>query len=349
MALACGLAFPGVCCKKQARNGGAGEKEADGKTVVAKLIVRPGTTKAMAPFQGNLEDFYDQQVSILASGELKGVAQDKAGKVAKGPNDAVTVQVARIKGSELLNLITRANSGEYAKAYAEALLDAYITKVQEHSDKAAPEVDAKEAADAEQKLKEAENAEYRYRLENGSANLDTEFDAARRKLKRLNSAMDYYSTELAMMAKTNLDLEVTRRKYPPPPPADMPEEFLRVLNYQLTPNEQAYLNAMTKADSAATAATRPQAEKDYKARIDAFKRQYETAKQLAADQEKKAAAMEASIAEGKKLTASLDAAKANYKKYRSTETQEAAALLQVKMPGVMVNVIQRPELVTVAP
>ncbi len=294
------------------------------KPVVAKLIVSPGTL-ASANVKSNLEDFYDYQVSILDSPELKAAAQDAASKVVAGAERMpINVQIARIKGSEVLNVITRSASPEYAIAYSEALIATYIHKVQGNRPN-----NPNEAAEPP---------------------LKGDLEAVQRRIKRLQSAEGFYRAELDFIGRSSLDMEVTRRKYPQSPPSDMPEEFVRVLSLQLTPNEQAYLNALTKADPVAAEATRGQAEHDRKIRLESLGKQLQTVVELIRDQQKRIENLEILIRQNSSLEKDVAKTRADYDKLHGDEAQKANdPLLKGSVPDVVVNVIQKPVVMGAAP
>ena len=325
---------------------------ANEKTVVAKLMVRPGNDKAF-DWKRNLEDFYDNQAQVLDDAELKAVARANAAKVVPPPDAPATVQVVRIRGSEMLSLITHCPSVDYGKAFLNALIDAYVVKVQgSRLDQpvALPSTAPPEMTEVEKKYRDAESAEKIFAGENDLALVKTAIDNSQRHLARLRSAENFYVGELDLIKRTGLDMDITRRKYPPQPPADMPAELARVVQLGLTPNQLAYLNAMTKADSAAKEATRPAAQKDETTQVESLQRQLATVKDLQEDERKRIDTQQAILTKSKELESSLEKTHAEFEKEQSSESaQKNQAVASPKAGSVVVSVVQKPEVVNASP
>lgn len=340
----------GAACKK---HNGFTDGLANEKTVVAKLVVRPGKSEAV-DWKGNLEDFYNNQTQVLDDAELKDVARNKAAKLATAPATPATVQVVRIRGSEILSLITHTASPEYGKAFLNALIDAYVVKVQgtrlDEEAVVPASQPAPEYAEAEKNFRAAESAEKIFAGENDLTHVKSLIENSQRHLARLASAENFYNGELDLMKRTGLDMDITRRKYPPQPPADMPAELARVVQLALTPNQLAYLNAMTKADNTAKEATRPGAQRDETSQMESLQRQLATVKDLQEDERKRIAEQQAILAKSKELEINLEKARAEFAKFESSESaQKDQALAKPKVGSVVVSVVQKPEVVNASP
>ena len=330
------------------------EGDADGKVIVAKIVLRPVNKAGIELKNRSAVDFYNSQRSVLEGDEVRAIALEKASAAAGSPAMKISVQVAHVNETEAFNIIAHCESVDYAKAFVQAMIEAYILKVQgvlqEPDEKETPAGNSAERSAAEIKLKDAEKALNFFKLEHDAMQASKETEVTRKRLRSLSAAESFYVSELDLMARSSLDVDVSRRKYPPSPPTDMPEEFVRVLALQLTPNEQAYLNAMTKADTAAIAATKQQAQKDHDRRIESLQHQLDAVKELIRDAQKKLSEMDGQTTEAKKLEAALNQSRAAYDHIRKAETQaETDALVKSNGPQVVVVIIQKPELVNVAP
>jgi hypothetical protein len=348
------ILLAGSSCRQKKQQNGASDHPAGNNITVAKLLVRPGSKAAQELKNRNFEDFYEAQRSALENPETQKIASEKAGAFLGEPPPAIALRVARVKGSEVMNIIVRCSSADYAKSYVTALIEAYIVKVQgiqlENEDKQVEGGKSAELIAAEKKLDDTEKALRLFKLEHDGAQLISEIEAGRKRLKRLASTQSFYVSELDFLSRSTLDADVARRKFPPTPPLDIPEEFARVLGLQLTPNEEAYLNALTKADSAAVAATKPRAEKDHAARIESHRHQLAAVRELIKDGEKQLLEMDALASEAKKMEDAFAKARASYEKLHSAENASSVeALSNNTGPQVVIIVIQKPDLVNAAP
>jgi hypothetical protein len=314
---------------------------------VAKLIVQPKGNGTGELNSGALDDFYDFQIKILKSPELAALAAEKADAAKLGSAPApVSLKIARMPGNPIVTLIGTSDSPEFARAWLDALIQAYALKVQgviadENELKARSESIRGRKATAESALKEAEKNLTLFKLDH-DATSEMEKTIAEKKLKRLKSASAFFQSELNLMAKSDLETDLQRRKASLAPPADMPEDFLRLLNTNLSPNEQAYLEALGRNDAATTKATKILAESDQKARIDSFNMQLSTANQLAVDLDKRLKEMEANEAMLKQLSAAVQAASLEYEALKQKELKADGVPNANEGPGVLVEIIQRP-------
>ena len=330
------------------RRSSGGAIAPDANVVVARLLVQPGNTAATGSQSKGLEDFYDAQVSLLDGDELKRAAISKAmaGKtVASAP--PLGVQVARIRGKPIVTISVRCESQEYAKAYLDALITEYVTKVQgvitnEDEQKKQAQTGPDQLAGAENALREAEKSVARFKLDHDTQRFESEIANARKRVKKLVSAESFYQSELDLMSKTGLDSDLMRRRNAVNVPADMPEEFSRLINGNLTPNEQAYLDALTKTDLGTIKATRTLAEQDQKTRLESFRHQLDTVRELARDQEKRITETVAAANELQKLEKNLSVTRDVYQKIKQTQTKAETEVVTSLASGVVVTIIEKP-------
>ena len=314
---------------------------------VAKLIVQPKGNGSGQLNAGALDDFYDSQIKILNGPELAALAAEKAGATKPGtPLAPVSLKIARMPGNPIVTLIGSSESPEFARAWLDALIQAYVLKVQgvianEDELKArSASIRSKKAA-SESALKEAEKNLTLFKLDHDSVS-EVDKAIAEKKLKRLRSASAFFQSELNLMAKSDLETDLQRRKGSLAPPADMPEDFLRLLNTNLSPNEQAYLEALGRNDAATIKATKLLAESDQKARIDSFNMQLTTANQLAGDLDKRLKEMDSNEAMLKQFSAAVQVASAEYEALKEKELKAEGVPGTSEAPGVLVEIIQRP-------
>ena len=337
--LALVVALP-VGCR---RGGGKAKPAEDPGVAVAKLIVQPTGAGSDEMTAGALDDFYDKQIQLLRGEELRAAVLKDAVKGA----DMVSLKVARMPGNSVITLIGHSESPQDAGDYLNALIDAYVKKVQgvvadEDALKQKTETAGARKTAAEKTLREAEKKLALFKLEHESEHAENDKALAEAKVKRLDSARSFYESELKVSEKADLETDLQRRRTAVNPPTDMPEEFQRLINSNLTPNEQAYLDALTRNDPATTKATRVSAEADQKARIESFKSQLATVKQLAADLDRRIKEINAAEATIKKLSETVDAAKAEYEKLRANELQGSPGSDSKAPAGVMVTIIEKP-------
>ena len=195
-------------------------------------------------------------------------------------------------------------------------------------------------------MRESEKKLALFKLDHEAAHAETDKANAQSKLKRLESARAFYQAELDITAKTDLETDLQRRKSVLVPPADMPEEFLRLINSNLTPNEQAYVDSLSRNDPATTKATRILAETDQKARIESFKLQLSTVKQLSDDLQKRIKEIETSEATVKALTEAVDKARRSYEQLKDEELKSNIPGEGKQASGVLVTIIEKPATVS---
>lgn len=333
------VVFP-VGCR---RDGSKTKSAEDPGVAVAKLIVQPTGAGSEDIVGGALDDFYDRQMSILRGDELRSAIIKSAGASA----EAASLKVARMPGNSVITLIGHGSTPSEAGAYINLLIDAYVKKVQgvvadeKSLQERSKSLSARKTA-AEKTLREAEKKLTLFKLEHDTARADNDKAMSDAKLKRLQSARNFYESELKITEKADLETDLQRRRTAVNPPTDMPEEFQRLINSNLTPNEQAYLDSLARNDPATTKATRVNAEADQKARIESFKTQLSTVNEIARDLEKRLKTIAADEATTKKLSEAMAAAKTEYDNLRSSELQ-GTNVTDTKAPaGVMVTIIEKP-------
>lgn len=324
------------------------ENDSQSQVVVAKIIVQPNKKTVSNLHNRSLEDFYDHQVSLLESVELKGLAEKKVSSANQDGN-TLKLQVARIKGSSVLNIIARSASPTYAKAYLESLLEEYILKVQGTRDDTAqgklPNPDEQVQIDAAyQKVQAAEKNLAMFKLENESFNLETERSIAQRRVKRLDTALAFYRAELEQMSKLGLENDIRRRVSPSAPPTEMPEEFARMVSVGLTPNEQAYLDALSKTDERTKTVTKTLAEMDMKARADSYNHQADAVLELANDLNKRLGEIERKLKEAGRLEGELAQTRGIYDGLKTPPTNKEPSSKDTEVEGVIVSVMESPTL-----
>jgi hypothetical protein len=334
-----------VGCRKGASKG---KTQTGSGVAVAKLIVQPTGSGSDELTIGALDDFYDKQIRLLNHDELKGMAQKKAFEAnSELPAAAVTLQVARMSGNSIITLIGRSESPRLASSFLNELINTYVQRVQgviadDLEIRARTEtVRAKKAA-AEKGLREAEKKLALFKLDHEATHAETDKAASQAKLKRLESARGFYQAELDITAKADLETDLQRRRNLVTPPADMPEEFQRLINSNLTPNEQAYVDALGRNDPATTKVTRLLAEGDQKARIESFKLQLGTVKQLTEDLQKRIREIEAAETSVKSLASAVDVARKAYDELKTAELQNDVTGAGNQPPGVLVTIIEKP-------
>jgi hypothetical protein len=319
------------------------------QVVIAKIVVQPNKKTVFNLHKNSLEDFYDQQVSLLEGGELTKIAGSKS-KENLALVAAVKLQVARIKGSSVLNLIAKSASSSSGKLYLNSLIETYIERVQGTRDDSIqgqlPDVkNQAKIEEAYQKVQLAEKNLAMFKLENESSATETEQLTSKRRLKKLETALSFYNSELEQMNKLGLENDIRRRSSSTDALPDMPEEFARLISTGLSPNEQAFLDSLSKSDERTKIVTRALAETDTKARSVSYRHQADAVQELINDIKKRSADMEIKFNESTRLEAELSKVRSHYNELKTPPSTQDPLIKENNIEGVIVSVIQEPMLV----
>ncbi|MCE9520642.1 MAG: hypothetical protein K8R87_13960 [Verrucomicrobia bacterium] len=327
-------------CDQGKRKGKSGEVRPTGPVVVGKLVITPPTMDiAKGSTYDAGEGFFEQQLDILSGTETRRIAEENLKKNTPEIQPApVVIQVARMKGSNVVNVIGRGGSVSYSGALVDAMMETYVQRVcpPETEVKASSVVDVK---DAEKTLKEAERVWTAFRLEHDLTRLNAERASAERNLKRLAAASLYYEQELSMAAKLTLEQEIRRRQAAPSLPSEMPAELAALVRTTLTVAELAYLSGLRGSNVPATEAARKEAEKDRDDRVRSIRKQAEIAQDLTLAAESDIARLSSLKMESDQLQARHRAAVEGYAEQKSREKKMGGGLNDTARP--VVSIIER--------
>jgi hypothetical protein len=300
-------------CDRGRHKGKVGAAEPGGGPVaVGKLIITLPLSEAARANGDEAGGGIEQQLDALGGAEIRRQAEDFLRKNHPDLKPVpVDIQVARVKGSNVVSVIGRGESPEYSGALVDALMEAYVTSVRPAEAKTVAGPGA-ETGDAEKALKAAERAWTVFRLEHDLPRLDLELSAAQRRQKRLGVAETYYEQELGLSAKLTLEQEIMRLQASPGLPPNMPAELAALVRTTLTAGEIAYLSALKGANAPAVEAARKEAEKDREDRARSLRKQKEIAGDLALTTAAEITRLQSVQKESERLQALHKAAEAAY-------------------------------------
>lgn len=333
------VAFCCAGCDRDKNKSKKAASGADGSVAVGKLVITPPSMeipKGSAHEAG--EGFFEQQLEVLGGAEVRRQAEEilqkKSPEIKAVP---VAVQLARMKGSNIVSIVGRGDSSKYRAALVDAIMEAYVNFV------CPPETElaAKSLADAksaEKNLQEAERAWTAFRLENDPTRLSSDLSAAERSQKRLAVAISYYEQELNMTAKLTLEQDIRRRQASPSLPSEMSAELAALVRTTLTVAEIAYLSGLKGTSAPVTEAARKEAGKDREERVRSIRKQLEIARDLSATTAVEIVRLQSLRLESDKLQASHQAAGAEYAKKKSLEKMIGGGLNNTAHP--MISIIE---------
>jgi len=337
-----GLLFFVSACNRQSSHGDEGLTQ----VVIAKVIIQPNNKTVSNLHKNSLEDFYDHQVSLLESSELAKIAEKKS-KEQVPDGGMLHLQVARIKGSSVFNFIARSASANYGKVYLNTLINSYLERVQGTRDqstqvKSTDVITQSKIEEAYQKVQLAERKQAMFKLENDSSGIEMEQSIAKRRLKKLETALNFYNSELDQMNKLGLENDIRRRSVAAISLPDMPEEFARMISSGLSPNEQAYLDSLSKTDERTKVVTEALAANDSKARTESYRHQADAVQELINDIKKRNSEIEVKLNESARLDSELIKMRSIYNELKTPTTNQAQSIKDQDVEGVIVSVIQEP-------
>lgn len=329
-----------LCCAGCDKDGQKAKKGADESLspgVIGKLVVTP---PAMQVAKGSAveagEGFFEQQMEAIEGAEIRRLAE---GHVLKNHPEIVpapvTIQLTRVRGSNIINIIGRGKSPAYCAALVDAVMESYVSIVSPAETKQA----SSPAADhvlAEKNLKETERAWTAFRLENDITRMNAELSAAERKQKRLAVAISFYEKELNLAAKLSLEQDIRRRQASPGLPSEMPAELAALANTTLTVAEITYLSNLRGTSAPAIEAARKAAEKDREERTRLMSKQLEIARDFSSTAESDVARIRVLLAESDKLQSTHQAAQVAYAEKKSIEKKMGGDLNAAARPGVSI-------------
>lgn len=329
------LCFTG--CDKDGKKTKKGTDEPASPVVIGKLVVTP---PAMQVAKGSAfeagEGFFVQQMDVIEGAEIRRLAE---GLVLKNHPEIqpapVNIQLTRVRGSNIINIIGRGKSPAYSAALVDAVMESYVSMVSPaDTNQASPPM--ADPVLAEKNLKETERTWNAFRLENDATRMNAELSAAERKQKRLEVAVSFYEKELNMAAKLGLEQDIRRRQASPGLPSEMPAELAALANTALTVAEIAYLSGLRGTSASALEAARKAAEKDREERARLMTKQLEIARDFSAATESDIARIRALLAESDKLQTMHREAQATYAEKKSIEKKWGGELNAAAHPGVSI-------------
>ncbi len=307
-------------CDRGARKGKKGETEPSGRIAVGKLLIIPPvfeTARGSAYDAG--EGFVEQQLATLGGAEIRRQAEDFLQKNHPEIKPApVNIQVARVKGSNIVSVIGRGESFEYNVALVDAVMEAFVIFVSPKKTEKSATFMA-DTNSAEKNLKEAERAWTAFRLEHDVSRLNAELSSMERRQKRFVVANSFYEQELDQAAKLTLEQEIRRRQISRDLPSEMPAELAALVRTTLTVAELAYLSALRGTNAPAAEAARKEAEKDGEERVRSIRKQVEIAGDLSSTAASEIARLKLLQMESENLQARHRAAESDYNEKKSRE------------------------------